>query len=142
MLALSFMIPFSSKISADSASSRRAFYIKVWPKKRMPFLAMSSILNRKVHSAHRVYLPSSDFKMSWIHASFISAKMVALKMLGNWSKKEFPGKTVSIFLDAVRYRVASVSSAMTSGSPYPASGTTFDGNLLSKTLRQSVEVNC
>jgi hypothetical protein len=108
----------------------------------MSFLAMSPILNWKIHSAHCIYLPGSDFQMGWIYAPSISAKMVALKVIRNWSKKEFMRKTVSVFLAAVGYGISAISFSMTSRSPDPAAGTSLDGNLLSETRRQRVEVNC
>lgn len=135
------IILFSPFITADSAAARRAFHVKVWSEQRMSFLAMSPVADRKIHAAHRVHLRRGDFKMSRIHALFVSAKMVALKVLSDWAKEKFPGEAVSVFLTTVRDSIASVSSAVTSGCPNPATRTTPNRNLFSKTLRQSVKVN-
>src|ERR1700740_409701 len=135
------MIFPGSFISANSAAAGYSFHIKISPEERMSFLAMSSVTNREIHSAHRVYLRRCDFQMSRIHTFFVSTKMVALKMFWNWSKEEFISKAVSILLVSVRHGIASISSAMTSGSPKPAARSSFDGNLLSKTRRERVKIN-
>lgn len=130
-----------SFISTDSAATRCPFHIKIAPKQWMAFLTMPSIPDREIHSAHGVYLRCGDFQMHWIHALFISAKMIALQMVRNWTKEKLPNETMGIFLDAVSHGISPVSIAMSSASPHPATRPSFEVNLFSKTRRQRVKIN-
>jgi hypothetical protein len=141
MLLYIFTMTLHSKPSTNTTPPSSTFHVKVRPEEWMPFLTMPSITNKEIHSTHGVHLRCCDFQMSWVHAFLIPAKVIALKMLGNCPKKEFVRKTVSIFLEAMGYRVTPVSVTVRSSSPHPAPGTTFNRNLLSKTRRQRVKIN-
>jgi hypothetical protein len=143
MFSISPLISFSSKISTDAASARIAFHVQVFAAKRMSFLTMHPVQNREVHSSHGIHLRSDSFKVQWIHAFTVRAPMIYLKSLWNVAKEKFISISVGVNLLGMGNRVPAVAKTITvtSSSPQPATRFSINRNLLSKTLRQSVNFN-
>jgi hypothetical protein len=139
MLFKSILILSETTTNATSALS--AFQVEVFAPKRMPSQAMHSVENGEIHSAYGIHLWRNSFKVQWIYASAICASMIYLKSLWNVTKEEFIRKAMGVDLFGMRQIVAAVSSAVTSCYPKPAAGFSIDRNLLSKTLRKSVNFN-
>jgi hypothetical protein len=130
-----------SSVTADPTAALSAFHVQIFSPERVTSHAMLSVKDREVHSAQRVHLSGDSFQMPWVYALFVFAQMVNLQVLWDWAKEELIRKAMGVFFLGVCNGISAVSSTVTSGDPEPATRLSIDKNLLSKTLRKSVNSN-
>ena len=86
---LSIICPTAQVTSPARISALAGFPKRVKEVVWMPFRAMSAqcLLSNKANSPQKILTYCYWFKMLWIYAYTITAKMVKLESLGNWANK-------------------------------------------------------